>query len=196
MLFQRLYMHTPHGPFSCFHKTTQVPTTWTILQFPQNHASAYYMDNSPVFTETTQVPTIWTILVSTETMQVDHFPISTKNMQVPTTQNIFLFPQKPCMRLSHRTSCFHRNHACAYHTEHSVCPCFISFTLSCFKDCTHTHTHRETMHVSTKQNIFLLVLAQVNSHHLCQFCCFHDSAHAHTQKTSIIHSSFSSPLLF
>ena len=133
---------TPHGPFSRFHKTMQVPTTWTILPFPQNHASAYYMDHFPVSTETMHVP-----------ITQNNSPVSTETMHVPITQNIL------------------------------VSPCFISFTFSCFKDCTHT----ETMHVSTTLNIFLLVLAQVNSHHLCQLCCFHDSAHAHKKTTIYTH---------
>ena len=167
------------GPFSNFHKTMQVPTTWTILLFSQK---PYKCLLHGLFL----------------------FP------RKPCKWTIFPFPQKTCKCLPHRTfSCFHRNHACAYHTEHPVSTetmhvpitqNILLFPLassaSPFPVSRIAHTHTETTHVSTTQNIFLLVLAQVNSHHLCQFCCFHDSAHAHTQKTSIIHSSFSSPLLF
>ena len=147
--------------------TVHAHTTWTILLFPQNHTSSYYLDHSPISTKPCncllhgQFSCFHRNHTSANYMDyscfhgnhasgpfshfhkkhasayhTEYFPVSTETMHAPITQNI-LFPQKPCMCLSHRTfSCLSLLHQLPVsriahtHTQ-KPCMCLPHRTFSC-----------------------------------------------------------------
>ena len=119
--------------------TVHAHTTWTILLFPQNHTSSYYLDHSPISTKPCKC------------LLHGQFSCFHRN------HTSAYYMDYSCFHGNHASgpfSHFHKKHASAYHTEH-----FPVSTETMHAPITEHPVSTETMHVPITQNILLFPLA-------------------------------------